>query len=185
MLPPQPEYYSFSPHPWMPQTSTTAGAIPLSVPQSPYPMYPRPAHPPPPSNIMCQPVYRPASRDTYINHPSNDPVASQRPHLQPRTRTASGSSSSDNGVKITNDNPSVKKDAPPRRRRTSTKSSLKTLLKGSKSKASSTKDADTPKAASTAPDTSTALNTSKTSSSKSTAGRSGFTRPKRKKHRWI
>ncbi|EGD96758.1 COPII-coated vesicle protein [Trichophyton tonsurans CBS 112818] len=54
--PPQPQFYPFGPHPSMMPGPATAGAIPLSVPQSPYPMYPRRAYPPPPPNIMCQPV---------------------------------------------------------------------------------------------------------------------------------
>ncbi|KAF3481696.1 prenylated Rab acceptor [Arthroderma uncinatum] len=179
MLPPQPQFYPFSQHQWMPAPPNTAGAIPLSVPQSQYPMYPRPGYPPPLSNIMCQPVYRPASRDTYENHPPTDQLALQRPSLPSCTRTSSRGSSSDNGVKITNDSSSGKKDAPARQRRAPTKSTSKT------SKAKSSKKPDTPAPDSATSATSTALDTSKSSSSKTSTGRNGFTRPKRKRFRWI
>ncbi|KAM5490854.1 hypothetical protein MaudMau93_002262 [Microsporum audouinii] len=179
--PPQPQFYAFSPHPPMPPTPATASAIPLSVPQSPYPMYPRPAYPPPAPNIMCQPIFSPSIPSTYMNHPSPDPFASYgpRPPLDPRTTV--GSKGSDNGTPFANPNPNSKTEGLAHRAKTVPK----TTSKMSRSKP--TKAPDTPAPEPTTPTTSTATETSKSPSPKSTitAGRNGFIRPKRKKHRWF
>ncbi|KAM5438309.1 hypothetical protein MferCBS31731_005170 [Microsporum ferrugineum] len=176
--PPQPQFYAFSP---MPPTPATASAIPLSVPQSPYPMYPRPAYPPPAPNIMCQPIFSPSIPSTYMNHPSPDSFAlyGPRPPLDPRTTV--GSKGSDNGTPFANPNPNSKTEGLAHRAKTVPK----TTSKMSRSKP--TKAPDTPAPEPTTPTTSTATETSKSPSPKSTitAGRNGFIRPKRKKHRWF
>ncbi|KAM5449395.1 hypothetical protein MaudCBS49596_004876 [Microsporum audouinii] len=179
--PPQPQFYAFSPHPPMPPTPATASAIPLSVPQSSYPMYPRPAYPPPAPNIMCQPIFSPSIPSTYMNHPSPDPFAlyGPRPPLDPRTTV--GSKGSDNGTPFANPNPNNKTEGLAHR----AKNVPKTTSKMSRSKP--TKAPDTPPPEPTTPTTSPATETSKSPSPKSTitAGRNGFIRPKRKKHRWF
>ncbi|OAL66226.1 hypothetical protein A7C99_3334 [Trichophyton rubrum] len=178
--PPQPQFYPFGPHPSMMPGPTTAGAIPLSVPQSPYPMYPRPAYPPPPPNIMCQPVYSPLPYNNYLNHPSPDPFAMHGPPL-PSNQATNGTGHGDDGVETINTASSSRDEGFARRRKSSTKSSPK------KTQPASTKPPDTPKPDHASPASPTTTETSKSSSSKSTttATRNGFVRPKRKKYRWI
>ncbi|EFE41534.1 conserved hypothetical protein [Trichophyton verrucosum HKI 0517] len=178
--PPQPQFYPFDPHPSMLPGPTTAGAIPLSVPQSPYPMYPRPAYPPPPPNIMCQPVYSPLPYNNYLNHPSPDPFAMHGPPL-PSNQATNGTGHSVDGVETINTTSSSRDEGFARRRKSSTKSSPK------KTQPASTKPPDTPKPDHASPASPTMTETSKSSSSKptTTATRNGFVRPKRKKYKWI
>ncbi|GBF61785.1 prenylated Rab acceptor [Trichophyton mentagrophytes] len=178
--PPQPQFYPFGPHPSMMPGPATAGAIPLSVPQSPYPMYPRPAYPPPPPNIMCQPVYSPSPYSNYLNQPSPDPFAMHGPPL-PSSQATSGTGHGDDGVKPTNTASSSKTEGLARRRKSSAKPSPK------KSQPASAKPPETPKPDHASPASPTMTETSKSPSSKptTTATRNGFVRPKRKKYRWI
>lgn len=178
--PPQPQFYPFGPHPSMMPGPATAGAIPLSVPQSPYPMYPRRAYPPPPPNIMCQPVYSPSPYNNYLNQPSPDPFAMHGPPL-PSSQATSGTGHGNDGVKPINTASSSKAEGLARRRKSSAKPSPK------KSQPASAKPPETPKPDHASPASPTMTETSKSPSSKptTTATRNGFVRPKRKKYRWI
>ncbi|KAK2738271.1 hypothetical protein FQN57_007134 [Myotisia sp. PD_48] len=113
---PQSYPYADSYHWAVPTSPMAPTAIPIpSTPQSPYSTYAYPAlfangYTPPESpqygpsspSVVYQPVYRSTSRNPFANYNPSDPFTLQQPAVQTppyRSRTVSGSSSSDNAVK--------------------------------------------------------------------------------------